>query len=795
MDIEGYTYSYAAVTYTYTTTTSSGPGQGGQTTTTSTETVTAESLRITGVNSNMGTTTYTASIDGSTVNNITGISVTLYYEPTTPKVTISASTTDAAVSYTLTVETENFTGDPTNVWTISDASLAELRENKNGTVTVLWSDDVQDGDSVTVTVTSTYTYDDGSGTEVTETATDSYVLTYYGERTLEVTVYYQNTSTVAAGATVNLLDSDGNVVATGTTDSDGKVTFSAVPGTYTLEASVTDGSTAYTGTYGINDTVTIDGSGTTTQTTLRLVRTDFGQYSTSEPFQHIDIKNALASDGTSTESLDDVTKVVVTNGTYIYTAEGSGTGDYQISSQSSEWYVGGTGGSRVYENYLTANATIQITYTVDGVSYTATITSSSTYASGTYYPASGECAYKLYNYLYGTSYSSNTALQNAGISQINISGMSMFLVATILCNNSTVSYGSVSSWLGMDFAVSVASLKQYTANFDLEAKKTYNADLDGDDFQFVLYAAAVDDSSGVWTTSGTAPEDSETNDAASLSGGAETVSDIIDFNQITYSSSGTYYYILYEDATYYTIEDVTYDTTVYGIKVVADTSTGTVTRTYYLLTDDGNGGYTATQIASETTLTDDSYSKYISFTKDGLPIFAFTNTYEEEKTADVTVKKVSEDGTELTGATFTLSKTEDSTTYYYNGTEWVTPGAGEEAPTITLDSVTVALAAGTYTLTEISAPAGYYLLSDAVSFTVTIDNNGTANLTTNSGEYITLDNDDLVVKVKNTKLYSLPEAGSTGTYLFTISGVAILMTALLLFITNKQKEKGGQVRR
>ena len=52
-----------------------------------------------------------------------------------------------------------------------------------------------------------------------------------------------------------------------------------------------------------------------------------------------------------------------------------------------------------------------------------------------------------------------------------------------------------------------------------------------------------------------------------------------------------------------------------------------------------------------------------------------------------------------------------------------------------------------------------------------------------------LDETNKVLTIKNAKLYSLPESGGPGTYGFTISGVAILATALLLFINNKRREE------
>ena len=40
----------------------------------------------------------------------------------------------------------------------------------------------------------------------------------------------------------------------------------------------------------------------------------------------------------------------------------------------------------------------------------------------------------------------------------------------------------------------------------------------------------------------------------------------------------------------------------------------------------------------------------------------------------------------------------------------------------------------------------------------------------------------------NIRVYDLPSAGGPGTYLFTISGVAMLFTALLLWIKPNRKE-------
>ena len=72
------------------------------------------------------------------------------------------------------------------------------------------------------------------------------------------------------------------------------------------------------------------------------------------------------------------------------------------------------------------------------------------------------------------------------------------------------------------------------------------------------------------------------------------------------------------------------------------------------------------------------------------------------------------------------------------------------------------------------------------------DENGTNKEATQT--MWTLDEGDLVLTIKNTELYSLPSSGGPGIYGFTISGVAFITAALLLFINNKRKEDEAKFR-
>lgn len=120
----------------------------------------------------------------------------------------------------------------------------------------------------------------------------------------------------------------------------------------------------------------------------------------------------------------------------------------------------------------------------------------------------------------------------------------------------------------------------------------------------------------------------------------------------------------------------------------------------------------------------------------------------------------------LAGAKFKLKK-DNEYVKNSNGTEIevTTDGAGR--------AIFEKLEPGTYILEETKAPKGYSLPATGIEIKVGIDNN----------DY------EIVKTVQNAKLYSLPESGGPGTYGFTISGVAILATALLLFINNKRREE------
>lgn len=160
-------------------------------------------------------------------------------------------------------------------------------------------------------------------------------------------------------------------------------------------------------------------------------------------------------------------------------------------------------------------------------------------------------------------------------------------------------------------------------------------------------------------------------------------------------------------------------------------------------------------------------------------------SYTNEAVTSLDLNKTDTDNHSLTGAKFKLEiKADDGT--------WNTVGDEVEVKNGASDIELNNLKTGIYKLTETTAPKGYSLLGSSIYFKVEtgnvtlVDENGNPAQDSNMWS---LNTENKVLTIKNTKLYSLPNSGGPGTYGFTISGVAILATALLLFINNKRREE------
>lgn len=157
-------------------------------------------------------------------------------------------------------------------------------------------------------------------------------------------------------------------------------------------------------------------------------------------------------------------------------------------------------------------------------------------------------------------------------------------------------------------------------------------------------------------------------------------------------------------------------------------------------------------------------------------------SYTNEAVTSLDLNKTDTDNHSLTGAKFKLEMKD--------GDIWKSLENDIEVKNGLSDIELNNLKAGIYKLTETTAPKGYSLLGSSIYFKVEtgnvtlVDENGAPAQASNMWSL-----ENKVLTIKNAKLYSLPQSGGPGTYGFTISGVAILAIALLLFINNKRREE------
>ncbi len=157
------------------------------------------------------------------------------------------------------------------------------------------------------------------------------------------------------------------------------------------------------------------------------------------------------------------------------------------------------------------------------------------------------------------------------------------------------------------------------------------------------------------------------------------------------------------------------------------------------------------------------------------------------------VKYTTKDGTEikLAGAVFSLSKNEDgkntlaftqatdangeplANTYKYDPEGTITQITTDSTGTFTIKG----LDADTYYLTEITAPAGYNKLSEAIEVVIT---------GAESGENETLNYTTIVAKVENKAGTELPSTGGIGTTIFYIVGGVLVLGAVVLLVTKRR---------
>lgn len=173
-------------------------------------------------------------------------------------------------------------------------------------------------------------------------------------------------------------------------------------------------------------------------------------------------------------------------------------------------------------------------------------------------------------------------------------------------------------------------------------------------------------------------------------------------------------------------------------------------------------------------------------TKNGrIGVAEFTN---EKSVANVELEKVdkADHGITIKGAKFALYEADGN---WGKASENSVEGYGEIVSGDNGKIEMKNLPVGNYLLYETEAATGYTCPTEP--WRIIVGSGGTVTVQDGNGNLIASksESEPAIYQIENTKVYSLPESGGPGTYGFTISGVAILATALLLFINNKRREE------
>ena len=163
---------------------------------------------------------------------------------------------------------------------------------------------------------------------------------------------------------------------------------------------------------------------------------------------------------------------------------------------------------------------------------------------------------------------------------------------------------------------------------------------------------------------------------------------------------------------------------------------------------------------------------------------------------DIVIDKYTGDetnGDRLAGAKFVLYKKDaNSVKHYYkienNVVSWV--DSIDDATEVTTDTNGAAkfqgLDSGTYYLHENQAPAGYNLLKEDVTVTITATYGENGQITSSSATSTDNGQYQQAQKIENKSGATLPSTGGMGTTLFYVAGAGLVLVAVVLLITRKR---------
>lgn len=160
--------------------------------------------------------------------------------------------------------------------------------------------------------------------------------------------------------------------------------------------------------------------------------------------------------------------------------------------------------------------------------------------------------------------------------------------------------------------------------------------------------------------------------------------------------------------------------------------------------------------------------------------------------AKLLIKKIGESGSAawvaMDGSTWSVSNDNAG----IKGTPYTGTGVTAVQPAATGTFQLQNIPAGTYWLTETTAPTGFSLLAEPVQFTIAA--NGTVTLGQGTGNGVVTvaqDSGFFMITVRDVPALKMPESGGPGTQIFLIGGSLILLTSLVLIVGQRRRRNRG----
>ncbi len=191
--------------------------------------------------------------------------------------------------------------------------------------------------------------------------------------------------------------------------------------------------------------------------------------------------------------------------------------------------------------------------------------------------------------------------------------------------------------------------------------------------------------------------------------------------------------------------------------------------------------YTVTTAGTNSEDTDEVANTYTFQVPANGDTVTFTNTVVTVNGVNVTKTDDKTPATGLSGADFTLTRNTK-----LDGTGSYTTIPGDFSGTLTSGANGVLISAGTlpvgyYKLTEDKSPDGYIITNNEVTFKVSEETEGVKLISEVSGENASVSDDGKTLTITNQTGQALPHTGGHGTLLYTLSGIALMLSAAMMY--------------